>query len=238
MNTKFLEDLGLSNTESNVYLALLELGSVTANKIAERSGIHRRTVYDVLEILIEKGLVSFIVESNRKYYQAETPERFLDILKEKEKELKKVLPDLLEKRKLSKELQEVTVYRGKKGLKNIYELMLKTRQTINIFGSSGKFKEVLGEIFYKQWMKRFAKSKCKIKIILSKKSKGKGKYPKKMEVKYILEEFILPSSTSIWEDYIFIEVFSEKPFGILIRSKEIVNSYLKYFNLLWKIAKK
>ena len=68
MDIKALENLGLSNVEAKVYLALLEVGSVVANKIAEQSGIHRRTVYDALETLIEKGLVSFVIEANKKYY--------------------------------------------------------------------------------------------------------------------------------------------------------------------------
>ena len=67
MDIKVFEALGLSNIEAKVYLSLLELGNAVANKVAEKSGIHRRTVYDALETLIEKGLVSFVIEANKKY---------------------------------------------------------------------------------------------------------------------------------------------------------------------------
>ncbi len=237
MNTEILEGFGLSSTEARVYLALLELGPVTANRISERSGVHRRTVYDALETLTEKGLVSFVIEANKKYYHDESPERFLEILRGREKDFQSILPELLAKRKLSKEPQEVTVYRGKKGLKNVHELMLKSKNVIYTFGSSGKFKENLGNVYYAQWTKKFVHNKRRMKIILSKALKGKEDYPEGIETRYVSEEFVLPSSTSIWGNVVFIQIFSEQPIGILLRSREAAESYMRYFRLLWKIAK-
>jgi len=217
MNTKILENFGLTNNESKIYLALLELNSTTANKISERTGIHRRTIYDILEILIEKGLVSFVIESNKKYYQAESPQRFLDILNIQTQEFEKILPELLIKQKLNKESQEATIYRGKKGAKNVYDLMLQTKKTIYVFGSSGRFKEILGEIYYKKWCNKFVENKCKMKIILSKALKetmlGNA------EVRYLPGEFVLPSSTAIFDNKLFITLFSEQLICILIKSE-------------------
>ncbi len=236
MDTKFLEDLGLSNTEAKVYLALLELGSVTANKIAEKSGIHRRTVYDVLEILIEKGIVSFFIEANKKYYQTENPSRFLELIEERKKEFQNILPVLLKKRESSNNISEISVYRGKKGLINIYEMMLKSK-IIYSFGSSGKFKETLGEIYHDRWIERLRNNRCCFRSIQSISIKEKEKYPKEVVIRYLDEKFISPSSTTIWGDYVFIQIFSEQPSGVLIKSKEVAESYLRYFELLWKQAK-
>ena len=63
MNDAF-EQLGLTKSESKIYLTLLDYGSMLAGKVAEKAGIHRRNVYDALHRLIEKGLVSY-------YHQAE-----------------------------------------------------------------------------------------------------------------------------------------------------------------------
>ncbi|MDD5253658.1 MAG: helix-turn-helix domain-containing protein [Candidatus Nanoarchaeia archaeon] len=237
MNIKILERLGLSNTEAKVYLALLGLGSALANKIAEQSGVHRRTVYDTLEILMEKGLVNFVIESNRKWYQAESPERLMDMLKNREEELKEVLPELLDIRKLSISLQEATIYRGKKGLKNVFDDILKTKKSVFLFGSSGKFQEIFGKTYMENWLRKLEKSKIKMKIILSEKARDLIK-SQSVESRYIGEDYILPSSTTIYGDYTLITIFSLQPFGMLVRSKETSESYLKYFELLWKIAKK
>ena len=58
-----LVPLGLTNTEAKIYVTLIDLGRAQAGIISRKSGIHRRSVYDALERLIEKGLVSYIKEN-------------------------------------------------------------------------------------------------------------------------------------------------------------------------------
>ena len=84
MNLEILKDAGLTNNESLVYRALLELGPSLAGQISRKTGMHRRTVYDITEMLIKKGLIGYILKNNRKLFEASSPERFLDLLKEKE----------------------------------------------------------------------------------------------------------------------------------------------------------
>ena len=60
MDTKILEDIGLTNAEIKVYLALLELGSSTAGHILEKSGLQNSVVHMTLHKLIDKGFITFI----------------------------------------------------------------------------------------------------------------------------------------------------------------------------------
>ncbi|MBU1270375.1 MAG: helix-turn-helix domain-containing protein [Nanoarchaeota archaeon] len=80
-----LEDLGLSEAEAKVYLALLETGSTLAGPIIKKTGLHRGTTYQILQRLIEKGLVSYVIKAGKRYFEATDPNRFLAILKEKER---------------------------------------------------------------------------------------------------------------------------------------------------------
>ena len=59
--------------------------------------MHRTTIYDFLEKLINKGLVNTVIKKNVTYYKATEPIKLMDFLKEKETHLQKILPDLLEK---------------------------------------------------------------------------------------------------------------------------------------------
>ena len=68
-----LTRLGLTINESKVYLALLELGSTNAGKIIKKTKLHRNIVYDNLDKLIEKGLVSFVIIKNTKYFETTSP---------------------------------------------------------------------------------------------------------------------------------------------------------------------
>ena len=58
MDTKILKEIGLTDTEIKIYLALLSLGATSAGKIVEDTGIYRKNLYDALNKLIEKGLTS------------------------------------------------------------------------------------------------------------------------------------------------------------------------------------
>jgi sugar-specific transcriptional regulator TrmB len=144
-----LEEAGLAGNEAKVYLALLDLGSALAGEITKKSGVNRTNVYDALDKLIEKGLVSYVIEANRKYFEVGSPNRIIKYLDEREQEIKRkrdlvnsVLPDLETRRKLSKEPQEATIYKGRKGLKSIAEDVLKTKKELLVFGAEGKFVEM------------------------------------------------------------------------------------------------
>ena len=60
MNTKVLEDLGLTKSEIKVYLSLLSLGPSSAGAILQKAKIQNSVLHFSLNNLIEKGLVSYI----------------------------------------------------------------------------------------------------------------------------------------------------------------------------------
>lgn len=237
MNTETIETLGLSNTEAKVYLALLGLKDATANQLSEESGIHRRTVYDALETLVEKGLVTFSIGINKKTYNAEKPDKFLEILEDKKKAFLQALPELLAKIKNAKEEQEAVIYRGKNGIKNIMEDLIKERKTVYLFGSGGLFKEFFGDLYSENWFSKAIKKKIKIKAIYGKDAKKTIKKYPNQESRFILEKTSLPSSTIIYGEKVAIIIYSEIPLGILIKSKKAAESYLSYFNSLWELSR-
>ena len=99
-----LRELGFSKNESRVYLALLEIGSSNVGRVAARSGVYRTNVYDALEGLVKKGLSSFVVKKGVKYFEAINPEALLEILRERESKLVKILPLLKEKHTIKEEV--------------------------------------------------------------------------------------------------------------------------------------
>ena len=80
---QILQHLGLTGIEARIYYAIVELGSVMAGDISIKTGIHRRSVYDAVQRLIEKGMISYIKMNNRKYFQAVHPKKLAEIMEEK-----------------------------------------------------------------------------------------------------------------------------------------------------------
>lgn len=243
---EILKKFGLSDKEIKLYLTLLELGTASSGELIKRLGFYSKTVYEILEKLMNKGLVSYVIKSNIKYFEAVDPERFLDILKEekniikqKEKEIKEIIPQLKAKRKLSKETQEATIYKGKEGMKSVFEDQLKQKGEILVFGGGGKFKETLGP-YSELWHKKRLKKKIKLMILWNEKLANKKKDTLKyglIKIKLLPKEFDNPAPAMIYDDKVAITLWSEVPIATLIRSKEVAESYKNYFNLLWKIAK-
>jgi sugar-specific transcriptional regulator TrmB len=234
--------IGLTNNETDIYLALLSLGPCLVSRIVDKTNINRTHIYDRLKILIKKGLVSYIVKNNRKYFYAAEPKRILQYLKEKEDKLReekdlieKILPDL-EKIIPKEEKETVEVFEGKEGLKTILEDIIRSRQDILTYGSEGNFSKLLS-FYFNHYLKRLEKSKVKMKVIFNYDDSKEPFKWKFAEVKYIPKEYKTPTETTIYGNKVAIFLLTESPKAIFIKSKNISDSYRKYFDLLWKIAK-
>ena len=83
MDTTALRESGLTDGEIKVYTALLELGASTTGPIIEKSGVAKSIVYQLLDKLTAKGLVSYITKEKTKHYQAAEPNRILDYIEQR-----------------------------------------------------------------------------------------------------------------------------------------------------------
>jgi len=237
-----LSDIGMTNNEINVYLNLLELGSSLAGEITKKSGLNRTNVYDILDRLIEKGIVGYVIKSNRKYFEATEPLRIINYLEEQEAQIKRkkeiitsIIPELDLKRNLSKEHQETSIYKGKQGIKSITEDVLRTNKELFAFGPEGKFMSYF-EHYAKQWHKRRT---FKIKVIYHEKVRELKTATKFQLVTMRFNSFIYdtPVSTWIYGDKVAIIVWDSQPVATLINSKAVADAYKMFFQTLWKNSK-
>jgi sugar-specific transcriptional regulator TrmB len=92
---KQLEAIGLTNGEARVYKALCEIGISSAGPICDASKVHRSIIYQILEKLLEKGIISVITEDKTKKYQAAPPTMLLQFVENEQDELNKKKEDLI-----------------------------------------------------------------------------------------------------------------------------------------------
>jgi len=229
-----LQELGLTGNESKVYLALLQLGPSLAGNISRKSGLHRRTVYDTTEMLIKKGLLGYILRNNRRLFSASNPEKFLDILKEKENSVSEMLPEMISFYQSTKEKEETNFYKGKNGLKTVFEEQLKSGKEILILGASQSAFDIL-PFYFKWYDKDRVKKRIKVKILASSKL---SRIPLS-EIKYLPEKYSSPLAVNIYGNKVAIILWKkDNPIAIVIKDNAISEGYRKYFELLWKTAKK
>jgi HTH-type transcriptional regulator, sugar sensing transcriptional regulator len=236
---KILRDLGLDEKEISIYKTLLRTGNTTASKIAKETDIDRATCYRYIDSLINKGLISYAIENNVKFFQAAHPEKILRDLKEKETEYKKVLPELINLTKLPKEETVAEVYKGKDGLKTVLRTILREKENHLVIGENGFFQDIL-PIFFKQFVNECKRNKIKERILCSDDSfKKVKKYDyENSEIKALPSGYVSPTTTLIFGNKIVLLNWELPYNAVVISSEAIAKSYRNYFEILWKNSKK
>lgn len=250
MEITILENLGLTKSEIKIYLALLKIGQSSITLLVKESEVPSAKIYEFLNRLIEKGLVSYVIKSNKRYFSAANPESLKNIIKqnkekinEQENKINQLIPQLKEIQLEQKDAISSEIYEGLKGLKSVYEKILsnlKEGETQYIIGAPKEGNEAV-EGYLLDWHKRRIKKKIKCKYIYNQNAKEYGQIRAKMpftEVKYFPKEITSPVWIEIFKDYVATgHIKRSNAIMFLIKDKEIAKSYLDYFELLWKIAK-
>ncbi|NQU98506.1 hypothetical protein HQ533_03495 [Candidatus Woesearchaeota archaeon] len=245
MDTQLLEEIGLTKSETNVYLALLELGSTTTGKIVDKSRASSSKIYEILDRLMQKGLVSFIIKSGVKYFEAAPPERILDYIEEKEKQLqekkdqaKKIIPQLTLRKELSKYQSEATIYKGFKGLETAFN------DIFNVLGKGdtvyvyvvGELDPKINDLIIKQYKER-AKRGIRTKTIFS--ETGRKLYESRknidlFEAKILPSESPSPATINIYGNKVLIRMgYMDNMITVIINNKSCAESFMQQFNTLW-----
>lgn len=237
---QFLTEIGLTGAEAEVYTALLSLGASPAGKIAVHTKQYRKNVYDALSHLMEKGLVTSVIENKKKYFQAKSPENLSNYLVEKESriaEQKKALAALLPKMKsqfqrLEPEI-EAEIYRGNEGIKTILNECLEHKEVLFI-GATGDVESRL-PYFWPGYNEKRVKGKVLWKLLLAHEAQNrkitKSKY---YEYKILPKELSGPNVIYIYGNCVANVLWLEKPVAFVVRHRELAESYKRYFHYLWE----
>lgn len=231
--TKILQRLGLEEQEVKTYLALLDLRESTATKLAERAGLGRVHMYQIMNRLIERGLASYILKNNIKYFSASDPETLLKDIQQKEQDLQKILPELKARQNQLVLETKVEIYRGREGINTILKMILKDGRPYFILGGAEEACTIF-ELENTIFVKRAEKIKLPGKILARKKDQF---FVSKNEEYRFIPEYLISSTTQmLWGSKTVIFVWSEPYYAVFIDNEEITKSNLATFNHLWKIA--
>lgn len=142
-----LHAIGLKEKEIEVYLTLLTLGKGTISEISRKSGIKRTSIYQHLNVFLEKNLASKTIVKKRIYYCAENPKKLVSLLERegqdienKKTRIEKIIPELNSLYASSFNKPNIVFYEGKEGIRNAYEQMTDTWQNVySIFSPQSFF---------------------------------------------------------------------------------------------------
>jgi len=248
---EILQTVGLTGNETKVFLKLLESGTTTPGDLIVKTGLHRSRVYDCLNKLIEMGLVSYVIQDNKKFVRAEDTKKLLEVIEAKENELKRqkkklsqAISSLESKRGKQGEEQEVMVFRGRNGIKSVLADWLNERKEVLAIGAYGEHAETL-DYYLKYILPGFHKERIakgiRFRFIFPEESKKRGLELKDLdltEVKILRHAFASATSTQIYGDKVAIIIWTAEPMSVIIKNKEFARSQRNYFNVLWRIGQR
>jgi predicted transcriptional regulator len=237
--------IGLTSGESRVFLALLKLGSAKVGQIVKESNVSYSKVYDVLDRLLSKGLVSHIILGNVKYFNAVEPYRLEEFIKRKEQEVRKqldiankVIPELAKVANRNRQDSMAEIFVGDKGIRTSYEILLRDATSKDVLYYFYPFEgyHPIASPFYSRlylFQKHKGVQQRGIATFDFKRSKHYAEISKGVKMKFV--DFPLPATMDIFKDKLLI-ISWENVTSILITSKEIAEHFRNYFDSIWKLA--
>src|SRR3989338_2707341 len=243
-----LIDVGLKPKEADVYLAILALGQGTASKIARKAHVARTTVYEILSLLFDKGLVTLTGKEPKQEYMAESPENLRVYI---ESELGKIQTDLEDaKNILIPQLKsihnvgsrpKVMFYEGEEGLKKVYEDTLTSHEEIRAYATYDDMQKALPGYFPEYFYRRAGKG-IPIKAIFpftkaGVELSGFNEAQKRETAMVPADKYYFSPEINIYDNKVMIASWKEK-LGIIIESNEIADAMKKVFELSWAEAKR
>jgi HTH-type transcriptional regulator, sugar sensing transcriptional regulator len=245
MDLELLKEIGLTDGEIRVYLALFKLGSTSTGPLIKESKVHASKVYPILDRLIEKGLVSFVKEGKKTIYTANpatTIISYLNKLQSKIGQQKKSATNLIEEltklKSLNKTESETTVFKGSKGLKNAYNIAI-----AELKKGEGCYAMFLPKVsnnllpFFKRFITEVSKKKANHYLLYNEPS------PEIDLIKHLPRTHVRidtphgyqsPAEMCVYGDYTIISTSGGKEYlTILIKDKIIANSFKNQFKAIW-----
>ena len=237
-----LKEFGLTENEIKIYLTLLKLGTSSPAEVGSKTGFSRPYVYDVLQRLLEKQMVSTILKKNKKNYTAVDPKNLIELARGRLEGIEKIMPELNRIKNSATDEMKVEIHRGKYVYKIVINDVLSTLKNndeVLIYGIEEDTMENLGEfmpIYLDRYFSKIREKNITEKVI----TKMGGKIisqAKTTKYRFLPKEVIGKTAFHVYANKVAIFLWGEPNCLILIESKEVADSYRNQFKILWEKAK-
>lgn len=213
-----LLEIGLSELEAKVYLALMNSKVRTVSKICETHDINRMKAYKILETLKGFGLIFKENDFSGKI-EVETPAKVISMLRQRENQAKNLvssltesLPDILSHFYNENRKPYTRVFQGEIQLRLIFDEILdeaKAGDELLSFSEGEDFYSIIRPIYFKDWIKRRIKKGVLARVIATPDNR-------------LIKEEILKDSISLRQTKIFPENSKSVPGSVTVTKNKVI----------------
>lgn len=240
METKILENLGLSEQEANCYISLLKLGGSLASTIAKEMNIKRTTAYPILKLLVDKGVAMVYFRKNKKFFYAVQPHKVSSLFEKKLEAFNNLIPMLKSLEKKQAQTFGLRFIETKEELKQFYDCVLedyknKVYTEHRAIGNDIHWESIDPE-FFKDYRKKRSKLGIKVRLILSYDSKQSFDFKPipQRSMKLLPQNYDFKTNIDIFEDKILVIGPDLNSIAVLIEIPTMTDVFKSVFEILWQ----
>ena len=249
MNTNILENYGFNKNDIKVYESLLKLGRSKTGPIIKDSHIVSSRVYESLRILVSRGIVSYQVKNNIKYYQSEPLEQLIEEADKNIDTLRQLAKDVVDFPIPIPSRNDSNIYEGRHGFKMVFtqhiQRMKKGERVSIIAFSRRAYTKNSGarelRNFFTGTDKLMIPKKADARFLTEKEMipilKKERIDPSIYVLKYLPAGYFGPCAVNISETEVLLSVWGDKPTVFSIKNPTMVANFQSNFDFLWGIAK-
>lgn len=243
MYSELFEQIGLSPNEAKIYETMLSTGETSVSEVSLKSNIHRRNVYDTLNRLVQKGLVFPIFQKGENRYRAISPDKLMELIKEKERHLQAALPALHKIFDSDPLTEAAYIYKGIEGFKNYMRDLVRVGQDTYFLGAKALwYSPQVDQSFLQAFVREAAKKKLNYYTLYD--PRVPTQFPQALkevggEYKILPAKYPTPGVVDMFGDYVVtftsvdIANFGEDGTIFVMINKELAESYKTWFKMIW-----
>jgi sugar-specific transcriptional regulator TrmB len=248
--TAILKEIGLSEKEIQLYLALLSSGVQTIKQIADAAAMNRTTAYRFLEALKHRGLVEWIVGPRGTLIQAAPLDALALYVQDQKRQfmrlealLPKTISALTQVRPQKKFSTQVRYFEGELGIRHMIWNTLQTTETTRsyaLFHRRDVISPSFEDDFEEEWVKKGLKDN-----VITNETRGEyiahkliPDYQKCNEIRIIPSQVYDITNDIIIYNNVFAIMSLEKNnlVGVEIENAEIAKTQKSIFDIVWHVA--
>lgn len=240
----FLKEIGFSDKEAEIYLALIKVDCDTILDLSKKTKIGRTTIYPIIESLKEKGFVEEVKEKGKIQYRAKTPDRIESFLQEQKIKIEEqvnhsrdIIPQIKGIMRQGGDTPVIEYHEGREAIVNA----IKTRNfdpNVNDYFYTIYPRDAVEDLFTKKEL-QIARN---IRINSNIRSKSiytyaKGEYVPDTtgdRIRIDSKEYPVKADISVYGDTIHIHSLGEHLGSIYIKSIDVAETFRTLFKLAFK----
>lgn len=243
MMKESLLQLGLNDEESDLYLALLELGGSHVSRLAKRAGKNRSTTYHTLNNLISKGLATKQQKGKFQYYLPEAPEKIVQRHKNLFDTATSVLPELLSIQNTLAAKPKIKFFQDSEGVETVLNDTLSAESEILGYTNLALMMELFPG-YFRRYSKARMKNGIKVRYLSPRPPRGNAFVDELLpssldesllEILFINpEQFPFENEIAIYGNKVALMSLSKnEQMALLIESETVAATMRAVFDLAW-----